>query len=80
MGKLHVTKETAVVFRGPRRRFFTERCAYQQAARVAMFKEQPCDCDGLGPCDLHDDPGLDARITALANKFREEDRRAGVGV
>lgn len=77
----HVTTETATVYRGPDRRFFTEWYAYRNAAKVALFKEHPCDCDhedpeivdGGQPCWLHGVEDLEERISELARKMRAED-------
>lgn len=62
-----VQKETATVWRGGVRRYFSKRAAYEGAARARMWKLRPCDCCPGSPehygadgnaCYLHSlDPG-----------------------
>lgn len=80
--KLHVTTETATVYRAPERRYLTKRPAYLAAARHELVKNG-CDCDpgsmepgdGGIPCELHDNNSeeLDKQAAVLADRYQAED-------
>lgn len=80
--KLHVTTETATVYRAPERRYLTKRSAYLAAARHELLKGG-CECqpgsmkygDYGEVCELHDNgcEELDKQAAVLADQFQADD-------
>jgi hypothetical protein len=82
-----VTKETATVYRGATRRYFSKDAAYLNVARDALNKKymERCDCDkgdpsvGLGPspCGYHADPERNSRVARrYANRLKRKELEA----